>query len=107
MFEIIWLLVIGLLAAISDHRKFSHSLLALGLFSIPLLFINNIIAFSFIIAFISHILLDVMNKKGVYIFYPKNKGYCFKWFYADKTANIVFLVVGIISLLVEVGMLCV
>lgn len=90
------------MAAISEHRKFSHSLLALGLFSIPLLFINNIIAFSFIIAFISHILLDVMNKREVYIFYPKNRGYCLKWFYADKTANIVFLVVGIISVFLEV-----
>ena len=91
------------MSAMSEHRKFSHSLIAMILFTIPLLFINNTIAVAFIIAFISHIVLDIMNKRGVYIFYPKDKGYCLKWFYADKIANSVFLVIGILAIVVECG----
>ena len=41
----------------------------------------------FAIAFASHVLLDMMNKRSVRLFYPAKKGICLGWFYADRLAN--------------------
>ena len=48
----------------------------------------------FAIAFASHVLLDMMNKKSVRLFYPAKKGFCLKWFYADRLANKFFEIGG-------------
>ena len=42
------------------------------------------------------------NKKGIQIFYPSKKSICFRWFYANKTANKVFMYIGLATLIILV-----
>ena len=74
-------------ASISSHRGFSHSLLALGLEAASLWLILPSAVLPFVIAFLSHILLDLTNKKPLRLMYPMKNGFCLKWFYADRLAN--------------------
>ena len=71
----------------SGHRGFSHSLLAMALETLFLWLIFPAVAVPFAIAFASHVLLDMTNKRSVRLFYPAKKGICFGWFYADRLAN--------------------
>lgn len=78
----------------SGHRGFSHSLLAMGLETACLWLIFPATTIPFATAFSSHVLLDLMNKRSVRMFYPAKKGICFGWFYADRLANRVFTACG-------------
>lgn len=81
---------------ISDHRTFTHSLIALLLFSLAIYFICPIIALAYFVGYFSHLLLDFLNKKKIPLLYPKGKGICFKLCYANKTANTVFMYSGLV-----------
>ncbi len=81
---------------ISDHRTFTHSLIALLLFSLAIYFICPIIALAYFVGYFSHLSLDLLNKKKVPLLYPKGKRICFKLCYAGKTANTVFMYSGLI-----------
>ena len=91
-------------AGISSHRGFSHSLLALALETLCLWLVFPAAAIPFAIAFASHLLLDLMNKKSVRLFYPAKKGVCLGWFYADRLANKLFASAGCIWLAAAVFM---
>ena len=86
----------------SSHRGFSHSLMAMALETICLWLIFPAVALSFAIAFLSHVLLDMMNKRSVRLFYPAKRGICLGWFYADKLANKVAAVCGTIWLVAAI-----
>ncbi len=87
-------------ASVSSHRGFSHSLPALALETASLWLIFPSAAVPFAAAFASHIILDVMNKKPVRLFYPAKKGLCLKWFYADRLADKFFAAAGSVWLIV-------
>lgn len=91
---IVAFVVICAFASISAHRGFAHSFLALALETASLWLVFPAAAKSFAIAFISHQVLDVLNKKPVRLFYPAKKGFSLKWFYADRLANRVFAAAG-------------
>ena len=86
----------------SGHRGFSHSLLAMGLETLCLWLVFPAVAVPFSIAFASHVLLDMMNKRSVRLFYPAKKGLCLGWFYADRLANKVFTACGIVWLIAAI-----
>ncbi len=88
--------LIGLLLfAISGaHRGFSHSLLMLFCSFFFIFFISRRASLFYAIAFLTHIILDVLNKRPVRIFYPMKKGFCLYWFYCDGTANNVLMLLG-------------
>lgn len=92
----------GGFASVSSHRGFSHSLLALDLFAGSLWLIFPAMTVPFVITFVSHLILDILNKKSVRLLYPVEKGICLGWFYADRWANKLFATVGSVWLLVEV-----
>lgn len=89
-------------ASVSAHRGFSHSLLAMALETGSMWLMFPDAAAPFAIAFTSHILLDLTNKKSVRLLYPLKKGYCFKWFYADRIANRICELTGIIWMLIVI-----
>ena len=74
-------------ASISRHRAFSHSLLALALETASLWLIFPTMAMPFAIAFFTHLLLDLTNKKSVRLLYPFGSGICLGWCYADRLAD--------------------
>ena len=86
----------------SGHRGFSHSLLAMTLETVCLWLVFPAVAIPFAIAFMSHVFLDMMNKRSVRLFYPAKKGFCFGWFYADRLANKVITACGTVWLIVAI-----
>lgn len=89
-------------ASISKHRGFSHSFIALAVMTFCLWLIFPSAAVPFAIAFLSHQILDITNKRSVRLFYPAKKGVSFGWFYADRLANKVVAAAGMIWLIAAV-----
>lgn len=93
-------------AGISKHRGFSHSLLAMAIEEACLWMVFPSVCIPFMIAFLSHLALDIMNKKPVRVLYPAGKGWCLGWFYANKTADKVFAAAGTAWLIV-IAVICI
>lgn len=91
---IIAYLILMIKGYLSNHRTFTHSFLAMLLFTIAIGIVNlNIIPF-YLIGYFSHLCLDLLNKKDVPLLYPIKKGICFKLCYASKIANSFFMWLG-------------
>lgn len=84
LFVILLVLVIPL-----PHRGLSHSILCGSVFTAAFYYMCKceIYASWFATAYISHLLLDLLNKKGEPLFYPYQKKYCFRMVDAAGTAN--------------------
>ena len=78
----------------SSHRSFTHSFFALFLFSIVLRWFYPPVVNSFAIGFLSHQLLDFLNKKKIRLFYPMDVGLCLGLCYADGIMNKLFMLLG-------------
>lgn len=89
-------------ASVSRHRGFSHSLLALAIESLCIYLIFPQTLIPFVIAFVSHLILDITNKKRVRLFYPAKGGISLGLFYADRMANRVCEIAGTIWLIISV-----
>jgi len=81
-----------------DHRKFTHSLLALVLFSLCVALIYPELGVAFAFGYFSHLLLDILNKKGIQLLFPLKIGICLKLCYASKFANKLFMILGFIAI---------
>jgi inner membrane protein len=84
----------------SAHRSFSHSILGLGVFALSVWLAAPMLLGSFAIGFASHLLLDVLNKKPVQLLFPVGRGVCLVWCYANRTANTVLLILGLVYIVV-------
>ena len=89
-------------ASISSHRGFSHSLAALALETLALRLVFLAAAAPFAIAFATHMILDMTNKRPVRALYPFKKGFCLGWFYADRLANKLCAAAGSVWLVLAV-----
>lgn len=89
--------ILCLVGIFQEHREFTHSLIALVLFSLSVGLFCYPIIIPFTIGFLSHLLLDILNKKPIRLLYPKEKGVCLKLCYANKIADKVFMVIGIVG----------
>ena len=94
--------IICIFAGGSGHRGFSHSLLAMALETLCIWLIFPSAAAPFAVAFASHVLMDMMNKRSVRLLYPAKKGICLGWFYADRLANKAFAAAGTLWLIAAV-----
>jgi inner membrane protein len=83
-------------ASISSHRGFSHSLLARALETSCIWLVFPTASLPFAVAFATHVILDLTNKKPVRLLYPSGKGFSLGWFYADRLADKVFASAGVI-----------
>lgn len=79
--------VLTVLGEISTHRDRTHSILALILFTLSVAFIDTEIGIAFFFGYLSHLLIDLLNKSPERLFYPFKKGVCFKVCYADRLGN--------------------
>ncbi len=71
-------IVMSYLGSKSSHRSFTHSILGLIIYSSILSYgfgMNVIIPY--FVSHLSHIVLDLFNKKGVALFYPSKYRLCF------------------------------
>jgi inner membrane protein len=79
-----------------EHRKFTHSFLAMILYSFAILCIYPPITKTFMIGYLSHIIIDLFNKKNVQIFFPLKFGICFGFCYANKLGNKILMYCGLV-----------
>ena len=86
----------------SQHRIFTHSISFLLLMCSGIAIFSIEIAIPFAIGFIFYILLDLMNKMPVKIFYPLKKMLLFVLGYASQTANKVISCISTFACIVEV-----
>lgn len=84
----------------SKHRGFSHSILALALYSGGLLALLPSLAVAFALGFVSHVLLDLLNKMPVQLLYPSKRGrLCLRFCYASGPTNTTFMWAGTIGII--------
>lgn len=90
------LLFIGICAFGKEqpHRSFMHSFFALLLLNFALSLVYGEIVPYFSVGFLSHLALDVLNKKRLRLLYPLNWGISFNFFSSRGFANKVFFILG-------------
>ena len=91
-FVLLWLI-----GYFSDHRGFTHSIAACALFTQAVWVLCPAISIPFAAAYASHIVLDLLNRKGVRLLFPMKGGVRFGLFYSDRTANDLFFWLGIFA----------
>lgn len=80
----------------SSHRTFMHSIAALVITTLSISFFCMPIAQAYGIGFISHLLLDITNKRGLQLFFPLKYRLCMKVSDSDGKANDVIMISSII-----------
>jgi len=96
MFGILGLLLFLMVGYFTDHRSFTHSILAMGIVSYCAAKLYPGLGVSAAIGYASHLALDVLNRKKVRLFFPIRKGICFRLCYANRKANKILLFTGTI-----------
>lgn len=92
---IIMLIALYILGVTRDHRGFTHSIVALILYSIPIMMIYEPLTQYFMMGFLSHLFIDLFNKRGIQLLFPWKKRICFRLCGADKLANKIIMIVGL------------
>jgi len=95
---ILLFLLVCVFVRYSPHRGFSHSLLALALEAAVLRLVMKEAVPAFSIAYVSHLLLDILNKRPVRILFPLKKGFRLGWFYVNRRADKTLLFLGAVWL---------
>ena len=104
-------IVMAYLGSKSSHRSFTHSILGLFVYTAILSYgFGSSVIVPYFISHLSHIILDLFNKKGVGIFYPSKFRVCFKLCESNGKVNrflfILFsLLVVIVLVLISMGIL--
>lgn len=80
-------------------KNIRHSLLSLLVSSISIFFFCAPILPSFIVGFIAHLALDILNQSPVFIFYPHRRGINLNLCAPDRLINKLFLMLGILGTL--------
>ena len=96
VFGLVLFLGLYIFGIIQEHRRFTHSILAMVLYSFAILCIYPPFAKPFLASYFSHILIDLLNKKKVQIFYPFKSGFCFGICYSNKMINKGLMYLGVI-----------
>lgn len=93
---IVFYIVLMVIGFYAPHRGFTHSILALVLFSASVNIVYSQITMAYACGYISHLALDLLNRKPVQLFYPIRKGFCLHLCYSNRRANRVLFVLGTI-----------
>ncbi len=94
---LISLAVLWIVGFSKDHRSFTHSIFAMMLYSGSIALVYPSMGTACLLGYLSHLLLDIMNKKKIQLLFPKKGGICFGWCYANKVANKIFMILGFIA----------
>lgn len=90
-------LVLWFLGYFSDHRTFTHSFLAMILYSLAIGLIYEPFTLGFMVAYLSHLILDVLNRKKIFLLFPLDFGICFRICYANGKMDNFLMYVGYIT----------
>ncbi|ERI05251.1 metal-dependent hydrolase [Atopobium sp. oral taxon 810] len=81
----------------TPHRSFTHSVLALVLFSLALGLVLPMAIPAFAAGYASHLLLDLLNKMPMNLLFPLESGWCLHLCHADGLTNKVLMVAGLVG----------
>lgn len=81
------------------HRSFSHSILALAITTHYIYTFTKVGAIFFFLGYFSHIVLDMITKKGVRLLYPFKSYYGFKF---SKTGGILDDIIFVLAVFIIV-----
>ena len=96
VFGIIVFALLYFIGFTQPHRGFTHSFLALLLYSIAVGFIYEPLVEPFALGYASHLAIDLLNKRGIKLLFPFKFGICLGLCYADGVANKVLTIAGAI-----------
>ncbi|SDM61038.1 metal-dependent hydrolase [Lachnospira pectinoschiza] len=85
----------------TDHRTFSHSFMGTALFTFSIALINPLAAGFFLLGYLSHIGLDLLNYRPVMLMYPKKRGFSFRFCYSKSRFSLNLLIFSVIILIIE------
>lgn len=88
------LVLLWAVGVFQPHRGFTHSIAALVLFTLFAWLIYPAYTVAFCAGYASHLLLDVLNKKGLRLFWPLKGTLCLRLLRADGRANVLFTWLG-------------
>ncbi len=92
--SVIAFIAISIFGMMTPHRSFMHSILSLFLLgSCVEVFLPLMVPY-FGIAYISHLSLDLLNKKGEKLLYPLGKGFCLRMCSSKGLVNKILFGIG-------------
>lgn len=91
------MVLLCIMGRFSEHRSFTHSLLYSFLLALGAAQILPLFGYAVGAGCLSHLFLDLLNKKPLRLFYPLKKGFCLKLFYADRLASRVCMWLGLLA----------
>ena len=99
-------IVMSYLGSKTSHRSFTHSILGLIIYTSILSYsFNNTITIPYFISHLAHILLDLINKKGIALLYPLKFRFSLNLCSVDGTINKLLFVLFSISIIVVLIMI--
>ena len=82
----------------TEHRSFLHSIPGTAVLTFCVRAVEISAAPYFLAGMISHIALDLFNRKGIRLFYPFRKRFCLGWFKAGGATDRFLFRAGVVSL---------
>lgn len=95
-------IITALVARKSEHRVFSHSFLVFVLYAVGIFLCCRPAAVAFIIGFTSHLLLDLLTFRPVYLFYPLKRGFSLRLCKSKSIVNTAIMIIGYAWLLIAI-----
>lgn len=88
-------MILCVIGRMTPHRSFMHSLAAGVIFTMVIYtMFSKQAALAFMIAFLTHILLDLLNCKGIQLFWPVPGHHCFKLCASNGWVNRILCLTG-------------
>lgn len=81
----------------TDHRSFTHSIVAMAAFCLSAYLIYAPILPYFAVGYVSHLVLDVTNKQGIRLFWPLSTQPSLGICTAKGIANTAVMVIGVVT----------
>ena len=80
--------VMAYMGSKTHHRSFTHSALGLIMYTLILSYaFSKAVTVPFFLAYLSHILIDLFNRKGLTLFYPVKSRFCLNLCDSNGTIN--------------------
>lgn len=92
---IVWLLVLVAIGVSRPHREFTHSGLFCILASIGMVAASPVLAGPFCVGVISHLALDVLNKRGLCLLWPSKRRFCLRFCSSGGVVDAALLVAAL------------
>lgn len=103
MLPLLLFILFAAIGMLTRHRSFMHSLPAMILFTACIWFMQRAMAPYFAIAYASHLLLDLTNRRGMRLFFPSRKLVSMKLFASNGWMDRILLMAGVIALVLVVA----